>query len=58
MKNLVKISIFALALGFFASCAEETKTEETTTNYRKLLQKQLQLQLPTPAPTRMPLLCC
>ena len=28
MKNLVKVSIFALALGFFASC--ETKDETTT----------------------------
>ena len=32
MKNLVKISIFALALGFFASCSDDAKTEETTTN--------------------------
>ena len=33
MKNLVKISIFAIALGFFASCSEtpEATTTETTT---------------------------
>jgi hypothetical protein len=32
MKNLVKVSIFALALGFFASCTEtaETPAPETT----------------------------
>jgi hypothetical protein len=31
MKNLVKVSIFALALGFFASCGgSETPVNETT----------------------------
>jgi hypothetical protein len=31
MKNLVKVSIFALALGFFASCKEsEAPANETT----------------------------
>jgi PBP1b-binding outer membrane lipoprotein LpoB len=31
MKNLVKVSIFALALGFFASCSEsEAPAPETT----------------------------
>jgi len=31
MKNLVKVSIFALALGFFASCSEsEAPATETT----------------------------
>ena len=31
MKNLVKVSIFALALGFFASCAESTETPAAET---------------------------
>jgi hypothetical protein len=31
MKNLVKISLFALALGFFASCGEKTESTESTT---------------------------
>ena len=30
MKNLVKLSIFALALGFFASCGDTAPKEETT----------------------------
>ena len=35
MKNLVKISLFALALGFFAACGDEKKAEEI----RQILQK-------------------
>jgi hypothetical protein len=32
MKSLVKVSLFALSLGFFASCGETTpKVEETAT---------------------------
>ena len=31
MKNLVKISIFALALGFFASCGDSTTTTTEAT---------------------------
>jgi hypothetical protein len=44
MKNLVKLSIFAIALGFFASCSdakEETPAAETPA---------VETPAPTPAP--------
>jgi hypothetical protein len=43
MKNLVKLSIFAIALGFFASCSDSKETPAAET-------PAVETPAPTPAP--------